>query len=937
MIKFDQPLYLIFLVLAVWVVWSMRQLFFPPFRKFVIVFGRLLLLLSTLAILSQMHVSWTSTELHVVFLVDRSESLSQSHQAEMNRYLADELERTPLKTHVTVISFGRVSHPEGLSSLGPVPYMPPAALPLNIRSSTNLQRALELAGASLPSYGRRRIVLISDCQENQGAARVVISKLKKDGVTIDVRLMDNGLAGDVIVEDIEMKGHVTPEEPFNIQIPLILPKDTEGVLKVWIDGQLRTEQKMTVPKGHQRLKVAEKLKDAGGHRIEVAFEVEGDPRQRNNRSMGYIKVQGQGPVLLLSTHRGARHIRASLEESSIPVTVVQSLPSSLAELDRYSAIVVVDIPAVGMSRQDMENVRSYVENLGGGFVMLGSPNTFASGGYYETPIEDILPVHAKPKTEKKYGSHAQILVVDQSGSMGAPASGFSSDSKMDLANQGAAAVISLLYPQDLVGVNMVDTASSWVVEMQRVATEVNRANMINNVLSNQPGGGGIYCYQGLRAAYDEMLSKAGKATTKHVILYADGADAEEQNGCVALVRAMVNSGITVSTVSLGRSHDTPFLQNLAENVGQGRFYLTESGADVKSIFTRETSLASKRSIIEAPIASLPFMPSTLWSWKKGPALTGYVITEGKTGADVILISNYTYEDKDKPAGNLQVERKFDPILATWRVGLGRSLAFTADLAGQLSADFISSEEFREFWPRCIRWIRRSPVNSRISTQLDPKTGRLDMVALDGDIPQGLKVMVTTEKGRRELRLNELGPQMAESQIDLSETGTYVIDLIDSEGQILGHSTHVVQSGQELRRPGPHLSLATYIGNETSGLVFTGKADVFRKEGQVAHKMEFPLFLYCILAVVGLLIDISGRRFPALVKIKIENTKQSLMPESSAPKRKLKEKPKTINPAALAEVLKEEDEEETNTEKPPETPEEDITSDELLKRRKRRNR
>jgi hypothetical protein len=61
-------------------------------------------------------------------------------------------------------------------------------------------------------------------------------------------------------------------------------------------------------------------------------------------------------------------------------------------------------------------------------------------------------------------------------------------------------------------------------------------------------GGGIFCYSALLAA-GRMLEEA-KQQNRHVILFADANDSEEQEGCEELVERFRRMGITLSVVAL---------------------------------------------------------------------------------------------------------------------------------------------------------------------------------------------------------------------------------------------------------------------------------------------------------------------------------------------------------------------------------------------------
>ncbi len=62
----------------------------------------------------------------------------------------------------------------------------------------------------------------------------------------------------------------------------------------------------------------------------------------------------------------------------------------------------------------MEIIRTYVQDLGGGLVMLGGDQSFGLGGYYKTTLEEILPVRSNFEKEKEKPSLAMVLVIDKS-------------------------------------------------------------------------------------------------------------------------------------------------------------------------------------------------------------------------------------------------------------------------------------------------------------------------------------------------------------------------------------------------------------------------------------------------------------------------------------------------------------------------------------------
>src|SRR5207249_3287935 len=85
----------------------------------------------------------------------------------------------------------------------------------------------------------------------------------------------------------------------------------------------------------------------------------------------------------------------------------------------------------------------------------------------------------------------------------------------------------------------------------------------------------------------------------HLLLFADGGDAEQIAGCRAIVADAFRKGITTSVISLGRGGDTPELEVLSK-IGGGRFYLIDDATKLPAVFTQETILAAKSAIHETP-------------------------------------------------------------------------------------------------------------------------------------------------------------------------------------------------------------------------------------------------------------------------------------------------------------------------------------------------
>ena len=120
----------------------------------------------------------------------------------------------------------------------------------------------------------------------------------------------------------------------------------------------------------------------------------------------------------------------------------EALPTTMEGLTQYDSIILSNISALRMTKAQMELLRNYVRDQGGGLVMLGGEESFGVGGYYRTPIEEALPVTMEARQKVEIPSLAVVLVIDRSGSMESQR-GQPRFSKMDLAKEAAQLVVEL--------------------------------------------------------------------------------------------------------------------------------------------------------------------------------------------------------------------------------------------------------------------------------------------------------------------------------------------------------------------------------------------------------------------------------------------------------------------------------------------------------------
>lgn len=90
-----------------------------------------------------------------------------------------------------------------------------------------------------------------------------------------------------------------------------------------------------------------------------------------------------------------------------------------------------------------------VRESGVGFRMIGGEGSFLPGGYYGTPLADVLPVDMDVRQRKNFPSTTILIVCDTSGSMSMIEDG---QMKVKVAASAVADTVRMLTPLDHVGV-----------------------------------------------------------------------------------------------------------------------------------------------------------------------------------------------------------------------------------------------------------------------------------------------------------------------------------------------------------------------------------------------------------------------------------------------------------------------------------------------------
>jgi uncharacterized membrane protein len=336
-----------------------------------------------------------------------------------------------------------------------------------------------------------------------------------------------------------------------------------------------------------------------------------------------------------------------------------------------------------MSTRQMELLKRYVSDFGGGLAMLGSENSFGLGGYFRTPVEEALPLTSRYEKEKQKPSLAMVLVIDKSGSM--------SGEPIALARASAKAAAELLGVQDQIAVVGFDSSTRIILPMTSAADKGTVLNSIDTLEAD----GGTDAYPGM--VEGRTILQNAVAKVKHMIVLSDGQTPD--NDFAGLVRDMRAQGMTVSSVSLGDGAAKDIMQMIAQE-GGGRYYETNDPTNMPQIFTKETMQASRSAIKEDLFGTVVTGDHPILSgYEKSelPFVLGYVMTQPKPTATLLLAAETG-----------------DPLLAICRYGLGTGLCWTSDLTEKWGGEWLGWGNGGAFWAQVFRGIVRKEQSTGLA-------------------------------------------------------------------------------------------------------------------------------------------------------------------------------------------------------------------------------
>jgi Mg-chelatase subunit ChlD len=694
----------------------------------------------------------------VMFVLDRSDSMNG--YPSVSQQLATLQAGMRAGDHAGLVVFGADATVE--HALRPSPISVARVESRVNTAETDLEAALRRARISLPRVADTRVVLLSDGAQTSGNALHEADRFAFDRIPIDVVIPTSVASA---ARTLEFRQIAAPSlaplgEPFVVSATIAGPPRAVARVALSDLGSSAREQTITVPaSGFAGVAFSVRPGAPGLHTYEMTVRLPGtDVGFDDSATVGTVVAVTETPrILYVSDGSRVLHRALAREGFRLEYTTPEFVARSSAVLATYDAVV---LDGAGDDRFDSAQqiaLRDYVEQHGGGLLILGGPDSLGVATVPEQGLDALLPVDLRPRGGERGPEMALVIAFDKSGSMADRIEGVP---RIEFARQAVSRVLHVVPGSDALGVIAFDATAHTVVplrpfqDLRAVRAELDRVA--------PEGATALAPPLELAARWLDEVAHGGR---RHVLLITDGqTSASDAARASALVR---NAGFELSVVAVGAASDRAFLQGLAARTG-GRAYFPHDIQELPTIVARESARISGGHLFEGRFQpqALAHPVLTGIDTRGLPSLDGYVVGALKPSAVSILASPLN-----------------DPILASRRVGLGKTAMYTADLAGAWSSALRAWPGSERLFRQMVRWLARQVheegFHLRFVEDRDVLRIILDAQTLSGEYLSGLKCEATVRTPAGEIRritLSATVPGRYEATTDHLLRGTHVVEL-----------------------------------------------------------------------------------------------------------------------------------------------------------------
>ncbi len=753
----------------------------------------------------------------VFFLLDQSESIPAPRRNLMMEYVSKQVEkfrRPDREDRAGVIIFGGNPAVEFPAIDSPLPNFGRFEAALDLReNATNLEAALRMARASFPEDTSKRVVLVTDGNENVGDALAEAQRLIDDAIGIDVIPVQLIWDQDVSVDRVSVPANLRVGQNFDIRVVLTnhppsqspeMAQKIKGKLRITkrvgragaaADADVLSETDVELEPGPNVFSIPQRADESSLVNVEAQFiplEGQVDNHQQNNQAAAYTNIQGQGRVLFIEDSGNLGEFDGLVRlmrrnDISVDMLTTDQLFTSLDELIPYDLVVLGNVPRSGgddvetgftFSDEQINMLVDNTERMGSGLLVLGGDRSYGAGGWNSTKLEEALPIDFEIRNDKVAASGALVMILHAC----------ETPNGNHWQKVIAREALNVLGPIDYCGILGWDNVKGMDDWLWKIPTGLDKVtpqnkNRMLGILGRMAPGDMPNFQPAMQKGLQQLIPNP--ASAKQMIIISDG---DPSAPTAALLGQFRQNKIVITTVAVGAhgpaDHQT--LKNIAQQTG-GRYYAVNNNKALPRIFQREARRVTKPLIFE-PEGGIKALRTSVAGFHpmtrdlptdELPNYRGYVYTTIKQSelVEQLLIASAPDD------GGLN-----STLLATWQYGLGRSTVFTSDAGHRWTADWVNSPIYDQLFTQMTRQTMRNVSREGEFQLVTQQRGNVTEVVVtaadrDGKMLNELKMQssVITPEGPKSLVFQQVAPGRYVATYESIVAGNYVLSVFPDEG------------------------------------------------------------------------------------------------------------------------------------------------------------
>jgi Ca-activated chloride channel homolog len=775
----------------------------------------------------------------LVAAVDRSASVGDAAAARARDFLARTLPALGPADLAGAVAFGARARVVAAPAPGPtVATLLPTGPGADVGAEdTDLATAVATAASLCPAGRQASVLLVTDGNETLGSVLAQAAALEPRVPVFPLVPAPATLAPAAVrrlnVPALAPAGGVVPAE--------VVVESREAVSAVLVldsDGGSGPPRPVDLVPGLNVVPAPFRARGRGARLLEARLLLPPGAPEPPPAAPATLTVTGPLRVLVASARPAPPVLADALARHRIDVEVTS--PAGLAArrgtLAHWHAVVLDDLGSAALAPPTLAALRAWVA-AGGALVVTGGPHAFGDAGLAGSALERTLPVTLSSQTPepRRREPIALYLVIDRSNSMGDV--GADGVSKLDYARRAALAVLDELAPADLVGAVAFDAEAHELGGL--AAAGKTRAALAGRIARLRHGGGTDFL---------DALALAGRRLAaapprvRHVVLLTDGDTNRHPEDHDWLIAALVRDGVSVTAIRIGT--DTANLALLATIAGTtgGEFHHVTSLAALPQLMIHDARRRMDESAGRQPGRARLGVAGPLLAGlaeDELPPVARWAVTRPKPGAEVRLWV-------DGAEGR-------DPLLVTWRYGLGHAAVLPVDFQSGAAA-WAAWRGFGKLWTQLVRWA--APVALPADRRLVARR-----------TPEGVWVTLETATALAEppvLRLpaagdvvlQPVGPRRFAALVPALAAGRHRVRLLVGAGpaeRVVLAVPARAASGREGRAVGAASALLARLAAVTGGRVDPAPADVLAARpgsSRDRQPLATPLALVALLLVLA---------------------------------------------------------------------------------------